>query len=65
MSDLRYVGEGRALVGIPTTDLTAAEVAALAEQRGVDAAEFGALLVRSGIYSAKPPSKPSAPAVEN
>jgi hypothetical protein len=64
VSDVRYVGKGQALVGIPNTDLTAAEVAALADQRGVAADELEALLVRSGLYAAKPPSKPSAP-VEN
>ena len=60
MSDLKYVGEGRHLVGIPTLNLTAAEVAVLAEQRGVAAAELRAVLVRSGLYKATPPPKPSA-----
>lgn len=59
MNDLVYVGP-RHLVGIPATDLTAAEVAALAEQRGVAAAELRSILVRSGLYSPKPPSKAPA-----
>lgn len=58
MKDLIYVGAGRFLVGIPATDLTVDQVAELAEQRGLSAAELLALLSRSGIYSVKP-SKPA------
>jgi len=59
VSDLRYVGKGRHLVGIPATDLTAAEVEVLAERRGITPAALQALLVRSGLYSTKPSSAPA------
>lgn len=55
MTQLRYVGDGRFVVGIPTTDLTVAEVAVLAEQLGVAVAELERTLVESGLYQAKPP----------
>lgn len=47
---LKYVGQGRHLVGIPAADLSGAEVAALAVQRGVAASELTERLIRSGLY---------------
>lgn len=59
MKDLIYVGDGRFLTGIPDTDLTAAEIAALADQRHTTAADLFKALVGSGLYSPKQPAKPA------
>lgn len=50
---LIYTGKGRAIVGIPTTDLTDDEIAALAKRRGKAAAELRRDLLASGIYTEK------------
>lgn len=47
---LKYTGRGRHLVGIPAADLSEAEVAALAVQRGLAVSELTERLVRSGLY---------------
>ena len=59
MKDLAYVGEGQFLTGIPATDLTAADIAAIAEQRRTTAADLFKALVGSGLYSPKQPAKPA------
>ena len=63
MKDLEYIGDGRFLAGIPDTDLGVDDIAALAAQRGVAAADLFERLTKSGLYQPKKPSsKPSAPA---
>jgi len=50
MKGLTYIGRGRFIVGIPATDLTAAQVAALARKRGEQPSALRARLIASGCY---------------
>jgi hypothetical protein len=54
MSDLKYVGDGRAIVGIPADTINAATLEALAAKRGRKPAELRKELVDSGLYAEKP-----------
>jgi hypothetical protein len=51
--NLTYTGKGRAVVGIPATDLTDDELAALAKRRNVKAADLRRDLIASGVYAEK------------
>ena len=53
MNDFRYVGKGRCLVGIPTTDLSFAAIATLAARRGESAIDLQRRLIASGLYMRK------------
>ena len=50
MKGLTYIGRGRFVVGIPATDLTAADIAALARDRGESTNSLRARLIASGCY---------------
>ena len=51
MKGLTYIGRGRFIVGIPATDLTAAQLAALAAKRGESIVKLRARLIASGCYT--------------
>lgn len=53
MKQLAYIGDGRFTHGIPDTDLSADDIAALAEAKGKKPAELTKELVESGLYKAK------------
>ena len=62
---LTYTGEGRVLVGIPDTDLTDDDIAAIAASRNVTPAQLRKVLADSGLYAAskstkKEPTEPEA-----
>lgn len=48
--DIAYIGKGRFMVGIPDTDLTTADVAALAKSRHTTPAQLRKQLIESGLY---------------
>lgn len=50
-SDLRYVGDGRFLPGIPADDLDAGQLAAIARKRGLSPSVLRARLIASGLYA--------------
>lgn len=55
---LAYRGEGRFLPGIPAIDLTVAQLAAIARDRGQSIATLRARLVASGLYAPARSKKP-------
>ena len=57
-SDLVYVGDGRFLPGIPTTDLDGGRIAVIARKRGLTVAAMRARLVASGLYAPVRSKKP-------
>ena len=50
MPDLKYVGNGSYLLGVPARDLTGTEVSQLAKSLGQDPANLTERLVTSGYY---------------
>lgn len=59
---LAYIGPGY-IFGIPDTDLSADELAAIAERKGDDPGALAAELIGSGLYAAGPamPAPAAAP----
>ena len=53
-----YVGDGRFLPGIPTTELNAGQIAVIARKRGLTSAAMRARLVASGLYAPVRSRKP-------
>ena len=53
MNDLRYVGKGRFLVGIPAHDIPAYSLPTLAARRGETVVELQRRLLASGLYARK------------
>jgi len=51
--DLRYVGKGRFLVGIPAADIPHSSLATLAARRSETVAELQRRLLASGLYARK------------
>lgn len=58
MRGLVYIGDGRFLPGIPATDLSAAQIAAIARDRGQTPGYLRAWLVTSGLYAPARSAKP-------
>ena len=51
--DLRYIGKGRFLVGVPATDIPHPSLVTLATRRGESVIELQRRLLASGLYVKK------------